>query len=52
LRKYYAERFGYRPGMFPVAERIGNMTISLPLYPSLTDEEVDYVIDCVLKVVG
>jgi len=28
------------------------MTISLPLYPSLTDEEVDYVIDCVLKVVG
>lgn len=52
LRKYYMERFGYKAGMFPVAERIGDMTVSLPLYPSLTDEEADYVIDCVREVVG
>lgn len=52
LRKYYAERFGYKPGAFPNAERIGNMTISLPLYPGLRDEEADYVIDCVREVVG
>ncbi|MGB9590582.1 MAG: DegT/DnrJ/EryC1/StrS family aminotransferase, partial [Candidatus Hydrothermia bacterium] len=52
LRKYYVERFGYKPGTFPIAERIGDMTISLPLYPGLRDEEVDYVIDCVKEVVG
>ena len=44
---YYRERFGYRDGMFPVAEEIGAGTISLPLYPKLTDEEVEYVIETV-----
>ncbi len=52
LRKYYVERFGYKAGTFPVAERIGDMTISIPLYPGLRDEETDYVIDCVREVVG
>ena len=52
LRAYYMERFGYKPGMFPVAEKIGDMTISLPLYPGLRDAEADYVIDCVREVVG
>jgi dTDP-4-amino-4,6-dideoxygalactose transaminase len=44
---YYRERFGYSDGMFPSAEEIGARTISLPLYPKLTDEEVEYVIDSV-----
>jgi dTDP-4-amino-4,6-dideoxygalactose transaminase len=44
---YYRERFGYRGGEFPVAEEIGARTISLPLYPKLTDEEVEYVIEAV-----
>lgn len=51
LLKYYRERFGYKRGMFPVAECIGDSTISLPLYPKLTDEEVDYVIKTVKEVV-
>jgi len=45
LMKYYQNRFGYREGAFPVAERIGASTISLPLYPKLTDAEISYVID-------
>ena len=49
---YYRERFGYKGGEFPVAEEIGSRTISLPLYPKLTDEEVEYVIDSVREVVG
>jgi len=48
---YYRERFGYRDGMFPVAEEIGARTISLPLYPKLTDEEVEYVIESVRETV-
>ena len=36
LLKYFARTFGHRPGAFPVAERIGDMTISLPFYPSLS----------------
>ncbi len=49
LLKYYRETFGYKNGDFPVAEDIGKRTISLPLYPSLKDEEVDFVIQVVLE---
>ncbi|MCL4492440.1 MAG: DegT/DnrJ/EryC1/StrS family aminotransferase [Nitrospirae bacterium] len=48
--KYYRERFGYKQGDFPVAEGIGARTISLPLYPKLKDEGVEYVILCVQDV--
>lgn len=43
LLKYYRETLGFTRGMFPEAERIGDATLTLPLYPKLTDEEVDYV---------
>jgi len=49
---YYRERFGFKDGMFPVAEEIGARTISLPLYPKLTDDEVEYVIESVRETVG
>jgi dTDP-4-amino-4,6-dideoxygalactose transaminase len=52
LMSYYRERFGYKEGDFPVAERIGASTISLPLYPRLTDEEVEYVIKAVKEVLA
>lgn len=44
LLKYYQEDLHYQRGMYPVAERIGDSTITLPYYPKLTDAEIDYVI--------
>lgn len=44
LLDYYQKTFGYKIGDFPVAEKIGKMTISLPLYPSLTKTEVRYIV--------
>lgn len=52
LMTLYRERFGYREGMFPVAEEIGARTISLPLYPKLSDDEVEYVIESVRDAVA
>ena len=52
LLTYYRRTFEYGEGMFPVAERIGQRTIALPLYPKLTNGEVDYVIAAVKKAVG
>lgn len=49
LLKYYREAYGFNNGDFPVAEDIGKRTISLPLYPKLKNEEVDYVIDNVVS---
>ncbi len=51
LMTYYRERFGCRPGMYPAAEEIGSRTISLPLYPKLAEDEIDFVIDTVIDVV-
>lgn len=48
LTTYYRERFGFTTGAFPEAERIGASTISLPLYPSITEEQIDYVIASVV----
>ena len=47
LMTYYVERFGFARGMFPVAERIGDSTITIPLWPAMTDSQVDEVIGAV-----
>ena len=52
LHPYYAETFGFRRGMFPVAEYYSDRTISLPLYPKMEDDDVDDVIGAVLKVLA
>ncbi|MBI5638837.1 MAG: DegT/DnrJ/EryC1/StrS aminotransferase family protein [Nitrospirae bacterium] len=51
LLKYYRETFGYKEGDFPVAEEIGCRTISLPLYPKLSEDEAQHVIRIVREVV-
>jgi dTDP-4-amino-4,6-dideoxygalactose transaminase len=43
LLTYFRETFGFNPGDFPVAERIGESTISLPFYPAMPAEHVDYL---------
>ena len=49
LLKFYRQKFGYNEEDFPCAEKIGEGTISLPLYPSLKDREIDYVIKTVIE---
>jgi dTDP-4-amino-4,6-dideoxygalactose transaminase len=51
LYTLFRRQYGFKEGDFPNAERIGSRTISLPLYSSLRDEEVEYVADTVKKVV-
>jgi len=38
---------GYRPGSLPVTERLAGEIISLPMYPQLTDSEVERVVTAV-----
>ena len=42
LQKAYA-RLGYKQGSFPVAENAANKLISLPMYPELKREQIEYV---------
>lgn len=43
LQRCYAD-LGGKPGDYPVAERVAGRILPLPMYPELTDEQVDWVI--------
>jgi dTDP-4-amino-4,6-dideoxygalactose transaminase len=51
-RMPYYEKLGWKAGDFPHAEAYYARCLSLPLYPTLTDEEQAYVIDCVREFVA
>lgn len=43
LHPYYQRAFGYRPGDFPVAERLYGRALSLPIWPGMTATQVTRV---------
>ena len=45
--KYYRERFGYSAEDFPNSEWVFKRVVSLPIYPSMTEEEMSYVVEVV-----
>ncbi len=49
---YYQQTFGWRPDDYPEAMRIGRQTISLPLSPKLSDQDVADVIAAVKAVLA
>ena len=51
LHPFYQRTFGYKPGDFPVADELYQRIVSLPLYPRMTQQDVEYVIDSVLDVI-
>jgi dTDP-4-amino-4,6-dideoxygalactose transaminase len=51
LHPYYQQAWGYRPGQFPGAEAAWSRAVSLPLYPAMSDGDVDDVLTAVADVV-
>jgi dTDP-4-amino-4,6-dideoxygalactose transaminase len=49
---YYQERFGWRPEQWPRAMKLGRETVSLPLSPGLSDEDVERVIASVRDILA
>lgn len=46
----YYQKLGYQNGICPAAEKIYKGIMSIPLYPKMTDQDVDDVIHAVKKV--
>jgi len=44
--------FGYSEGAFPIAENLAKEFLSLPMFPELTEEQIEYVVHCVSEAVG
>ena len=46
LQKVYAD-LGYKEGDMPVAEYLSHRTFAIPVYPELTEEQINYIIDSI-----
>jgi dTDP-4-amino-4,6-dideoxygalactose transaminase len=49
IHRQDAYREEFSEVFLPVTEKIANQIVSIPVYPELTDEEVDFVIETVKR---
>jgi len=52
LQPYYQKRFGYCLGDFPKAENYYSRAITLPVFPKMSDKDIDDVTTAVKKVIN
>jgi perosamine synthetase len=52
LQPFYRERFGFKGGEFPVAERVSSRTLALPFFTSMTEEQVERVCSLLEETLG
>jgi len=52
LLSYVKERYGAREGDLPNTERAGKRILSLPLFPGMSDGDVDYVCEAVREILS
>jgi perosamine synthetase len=52
LMSFYRERFGHRPGEFPVAEDIAARSVAVPFFPALSEGQVARVAEALGRVLG
>jgi dTDP-4-amino-4,6-dideoxygalactose transaminase len=49
---FYQLSYGWKPEDYPNAMRIGQQTVSLPLSPQLTDDDINSVADAVIRILS
>lgn len=52
LFSFYRDKFGFEKGMLPVTEEVCNREVTLPLYPHMDTEAIDYIagaIDSIIR---
>jgi perosamine synthetase len=52
LQPFYVEMFGYKKGSFPITEKISDLTIALPFYNNLSEEDIDFICGNLEKIIG
>jgi perosamine synthetase len=52
LMPFYRERFGFRGGEFPVAERVAERSLALPFFGTMGEGEVDRVVETLSEALG
>lgn len=52
MHPYYRETYGYRPEDFPVASRIYNGIVTLPLFPGMSEAQIKHVTDSIRDIIA
>jgi len=52
LQPVYRDSYGYGEGKYPVSESLSRRLISLPIFPSMSDGEVDYICETIVEFFG
>lgn len=52
LTTYYRQRYGYKPGDFPVTDDMAARSLTLPLFEGITSAEQQQVVDTVLALIA
>lgn len=52
LHPFYRQRFNTGPGMCPVAEKAYEEILSLPMFPQMSETDIDYVVDALTDVLS
>lgn len=45
LTHFYRKKFGFNGGELPVTEKISRRVLTLPMYPTLTQNDMDYIVN-------
>ena len=48
LQKAYSH-LNFKKGDFPIAEKLANQSLSLPIYPGLSNDQVNYICDSIIE---
>jgi perosamine synthetase len=52
LMSFYRERYGHRPGEFPICEDVAERSLALPFFPGITEGQVARVAEALRAVLG
>ena len=52
LTHFYRTKFGYKGGELPITEKVSDQVLSLPLYPTLAEKEIDYITEKIDNFLG
>ena len=50
MHSYYENKYGFKPEDYPNAKTLGDNVVTIPLYPALNDDQVDYIIDSIVLI--
>ena len=50
LQPYIAEKFGHKPGDFPITEYVAARTLALPFFGKMTGRQINHVCDTLEKI--